>query len=81
MSRKREDMSLPWKSPYWTRARTGDHVYDANDPRHAARLNAIHNGIAYVRFFDTGYKGEIKLDDLRQVGKRPLDKTEDSPWL
>jgi hypothetical protein len=77
---RRGTQSLPGRDPYSSRARSGDHVYDVNDPRHDARLEAIEWGVARVRFIDTGMLGEIGHGDLRKVGEKPWIAGEVSPW-
>lgn len=67
--RKREDIAPPGAEHYWMRARCGDYVFDVADPRHVARLNGISGNTAFVCFAETGYRGEIKLHEMRKAAR------------
>ena len=69
---KREDLSIG-RERYWTRARCGDMVYDIDDPRHIAWLDAIiWSATARLTYQDSGFRGECPVGNLRRAEWSPV---------
>ena len=51
----------------WIKLHCGDRVIDVRDPRHDGRVEAVFNGVTVIVRWDSGWKSEHPISNLRKI--------------